>query len=371
MVHPVYVPRINNNDDEVRLTAVLVNPTEAVHVGRELAEVETEKATFVVEAERAGYVAGIAGAVGDTLTVGSVLLWLSDSPGEPAPGQGGAPPTDEAATANGQVVITAKAKLLLAEHGLEASAITASGGKISVADVEQYLAGNRGKATASAAREPAPAAEEMPAPGQAIPLTASERGMVRSVMWHRDEAAAAYLEITYDPKPWEEYAARYAEQNRLLSSPLLGLLKHHLARIAADHPRANSTLSGGRRYVYDVVNVGFTIQAGETLYLAVVRDVARMTPEAFLREFNRLHKQALRHKLEPADLQGATIGFSSMARWPVLRHIPILPPHVSLICAHTVALQGAASLGATYDHRVLSGADAYRILSRLAVPPGE
>jgi len=68
-------------------------------------------------------------------------------------------------------------------------------------------------------------------------------------------------------------------------------------------------------------------------------------------------------------LQGATVAFSSMARWQVARHVPILPPHVSLIVAHTVSKDNRAVLGATYDHRVLSGGDAVAILNRLAQPP--
>jgi hypothetical protein len=59
-----------------------------------------------------------------------------------------------------------------------------------------------------------------------------------------------------------------------------------------------------------------------------------------------------------------------MARWPVTRHMPILIPHTSLMIAHTASGSQAATLGATYDHRVLSGGDVVRVLQELAEPEG-
>jgi pyruvate dehydrogenase E2 component (dihydrolipoamide acetyltransferase) len=139
--------------------------------------------------------------------------------------------------------------------------------------------------------------------------------------------------------------------------------------VAAVNPRLNSTIVDGSRFAYDRVNAGFTIQVGEILYLTVIRDAAGLSAEEFLKAFNRLHKRAMGHKLTADELEGATVGFSSMARWPVRRHIPILPPFVSLTCAHARPPGGPGVLGATYDHRVLSGGDTYAILSQLIQPP--
>jgi hypothetical protein len=69
-------------------------------------------------------------------------------------------------------------------------------------------------------------------------------------------------------------------------------------------------------------------------------------------------------------LTGATISFSSMARWHVTRHVPVLPPYTSLIVAHAAAVNGRGTLGATYDHRVLTGFDALSAIRALSVPEG-
>jgi hypothetical protein len=58
-----------------------------------------------------------------------------------------------------------------------------------------------------------------------------------------------------------------------------------------------------------------------------------------------------------------------MARWNVSRHTPILPPQTALIIAHAAPKNSdKAVLGATYDHRVLTGFDVAQVLLALSRP---
>ena len=83
-----------------------------------------------------------------------------------------------------------------------------------------------------------------------------------------------------------------------------------------------------------------------------------------------VQRHAMAHKLPPSEASGATLSFSSMARWNVSRHIPILPPQTSLIVAHAAPKSaGRAVLGATYDHRLLTGFDVAQVLQALSRPP--
>lgn len=194
--------------------------------------------------------------------------------------------------------------------------------------------------------------------------------MLHTVLWHRDHAAAAYLELEYDPKPWEEYAAGYASENKLMLSPLLPLMAFRLALLGRDAAKINATIVNGRRYQYGPVNLGVTIQVGATLYLTVVRDTQDMDAARFIGALGEVQRHAMAHKLPPHEATGATLSFSSMARWNVSRHIPILPPHTALIIAHAAPKgSGKAILGASYDHRILSGFDVAQVLQALARPP--
>lgn len=191
--------------------------------------------------------------------------------------------------------------------------------------------------------------------------------MIRTVSWHRDHAAPGYVEIPLNSEAWNEYAREFQQRHRLLMSPLLGLMAHRLAVVAGKMPKINSTVSGTQRFVYDVVNLGFTVQTPQGLFLAVVNDAAGLDELEFANRLGALQRAAMRNKLRPEETQGATVAFSSMARWNVTRHIPVLFPHTALMVAHAAGEREAA-LGATYDHRVLTGAEAVEILHLLAAP---
>lgn len=363
MAEAIHVPRINNNDDEVKLVGLAVAVGGQVTKGQIIAQVETDKAVVDVEANADGYVLAVFGAVGDVVKVGGVLIWLGGTKDDPVPELAKA---KDAGTSMGSAP-TAKARTLLKEYGLDAAVVPASGERLSVDDIERYMAA-KGQALPSgvAATE---AGDLLPdVAGELKPLKSEDRGMLSTVLWHRDVAVPGYIEMTYDPALWDAYAQEFGQRRGLLLSPLLPLMAWRLVELARDNARLNSTIVGTRRYEYKEVNLGSTVQVGDVLYLAVVRDAARLDEVGFVHAMVDLQRRAAGHKLGPQETQGTTVGFSSMARWKVARHIPILSPQTALMVAHTVGSDGVAVLGATYDHRVMNGSEVASTLRKLSKP---
>lgn len=366
---PTYqtVPCVNINDEFVEIVSIDVKPGEFVNSGDVVATVETDKSMIDVVAEQDGYVLRIDCEPEQKVRVGAVMFWLGSSPDEVIPEQA----ADTPATASPTGHATAKARAMLKTLDLDPAQIPASGERLTVADIEAWLSrsGKMGRTTAPASATSR--REELPAvPGELQTLSAEAAGMLHTVMWHRDHAAAAYLELEYDPKPWEERAAAYATQHKLMLSPLLPLMAFRLAELSRERPLINSTIINNQRFQYTPVNLGFTVQAGAMLYLTVVRDTQDMDTASFISALGEVQRHAMAHKLPPQEASGATLSFSSMARWNVSRHIPILPPQTSLIIAHAAPKNGGnAVLGASYDHRVLTGFDVAQVLQALSRPP--
>jgi pyruvate/2-oxoglutarate dehydrogenase complex dihydrolipoamide acyltransferase (E2) component len=363
MALPIPIPRVNNNDDTVKLVRLAVAVGEQVHEGDLVFEVETEKAVVGIEAEQDGYVLAINHSVGDTVPVGAIAMWLGDTADEPVP-QDAAPAAAEAADEG----VTAKALLLLRRHNLSADAVPRSGPRLTAADVEAFVAAGE----EPPAEAPRPAGPNLPAAADLRPLTPAERGMVNTVTWQREHAVATYLEIDYDPRPWNDYAAAFARAGRQLLNPLLALIAYRLVRLAAE-ANANATiLEDGdlTRASYQHLNLGFTVQAGESLFLCVVDLADTLDESAFVARLGELQRRAMANRLAPVEMRGATIGFTSMARWGVRRHIPVLAPQTALMVAHCAPCPDGtqAVLGATYDHRLLTGFDVARLLQKLANP---
>ena len=369
MPFPLHVPRVNNNDDVVKITDLSVKEGDFVRRGQIVGSVETDKAVVDVEAESEGHVLKVIVRKGDTSPVGSVFLWLGAGADEPIP-ETPAPMAATAATVAVAGQPTAKARALLKELGVSAADIPCAGDRLTVADIENWLA-EPGRGVSSRSRAPAPETEEIPdVDGEYEELSPEAHGMMMTVQWHRDRAAPAYLEIEYDTGPWQEHASRFAKRHKLMLPPLMPLMALRLVEIAKATPRLNAAIVDGRCYRYRPVNLGFTVQVGEALYLTVVRDAQDMDARRFLDAMGDVQRRAMAHKLRASELAGATIAYSSMARWNVSRHIPILPPRTGLIVAHAAPRDSArAVLGVTYDHRLLSGFDVVRALERLAQPP--
>lgn len=363
MQKAIRTPRINNNDDSVRLVHVAVEVGAEVRNGDLVAEVETDKANYSVESEEAGFVLAICHKVGEELPVGSVLLWLGDSANETvSPDGDGAPKTAGTGA-------SLKARLLLRQYNLDEGLIPRAGDRLTADDVERYVQSKN--VTLPKAAAPDDPFDGLPAvSGKTQDLKPQERGMLRTVLWHRDCAVPGYVELPYDTRPWVEYAAAFQKSHRLMFDPLLSLLAFRLVGLSREHSLLNSTITGHSRYLYDHVNLGFMVQSGATLYMVVVQNAERMTEKEFVDKLTALQIAAMKKSLRSEETTGATLAFASMARWSIARHIPILPPHVSFIAAHVgAAADGSSHLGATYDHRILTGFDIAQLLWELSRPP--
>jgi pyruvate/2-oxoglutarate dehydrogenase complex dihydrolipoamide acyltransferase (E2) component len=360
---PLHTPRVNNNDDVVRLIRVHVKTGDLVQTGDLVAEVETEKASYTVEAPDSGFVLAVIPEIDAMVAVGSILMWIGTHPDDSIPAAipiVSAPPAAEP---------TLKAVQLLAKYGLRASDVPASGERLSAKDVEDYVhrKGLGGPAPPERSDDVITTTANPEVPGTFEELSTADRGMLRTVLWQRQHAVPGYVEVAYDASAWERAAADYQKQERSLMNPLLALMAFRLVNVVKENRRLNATIIGERRLVYDTINVGFTIQSDTTLYLVVIRDAGTMTCREFVDRLSQLQRRAMAHRLRGEETSGATVAFTSMARWDVTRHIPVLPPYTALTVAHAArSSDQRAVLGATYDHRVLTGYDALSALAEIS-----
>ena len=129
------LPDLGEGIAEAQIVRVMIKPGEKVARDQSLMEVETDKASFTVEADVDGVVLSIPPQINDLIEVGSVLLWTGSRPDEPVPDGGPARHSQRASTAP-----TVKASQLLAKYGLQASDVPCGGERLGAADVEAYVA---------------------------------------------------------------------------------------------------------------------------------------------------------------------------------------------------------------------------------------
>ena len=72
----IRIPKLGMSAVEVDVTAVHVRPHDDVKAGSPIAEIESEKLTFVIESEHDGLIVEVLAAPGDVRHVGDVIARL-------------------------------------------------------------------------------------------------------------------------------------------------------------------------------------------------------------------------------------------------------------------------------------------------------
>lgn len=361
----VVIPRINANDDELKLLAIHVAVGQNIVAGQVVAEVETSKAVVELNAPCNGYVLRIDMSVGHDVPVGQALLWLGENATDTAPAAQASGALDRSVIGSRRV--TTKALILLRQLNLDADKIPSSTEELTRDDVERYLLSSSAD---TKLEESAPGPDGVDAmDGEMVELTSWERAMCDSLSWHRNEAVPCYLEVPFDAEGWNQYSSAIASSTQTMTSPLLALLAHRTVEAVSNFPRVNAVLSGKHYHFRESVNLGFMVKAPKGLVMVTVANSNRMTQSEFVSTLSRLQRRAFASKLGQDESSGATLAFTSLANVGVVRHMPALPPNCSVIVAHSAPHDSSVRLGVTYDHRVLDGDTAARFLNFIACPP--
>lgn len=188
-----------------------------------------------------------------------------------------------------------------------------------------------------------------------------EKGIVSSVMWAKNNAVPAYAEKMVNLKALQLLSKQIKAEKNLLIDLEFTLLAWALVQYVKSHLELNAYYDNNAIIKYDEINLGFTIDVDGDLYIAVLRNSEKMNREFFIEQFFSIQRKAMKKDLSISELSGYTIGITSLAAFGVTKHIPILPPHTSIMVAHSAKLPNFlndadwSNIGVTYDHRIHTG----------------
>ncbi|MBL0229306.1 MAG: 2-oxo acid dehydrogenase subunit E2 [Moraxellaceae bacterium] len=124
------------------------------------------------------------------------------------------------------------------------------------------------------------------------------------------------------------------------------------------------------------VNLGLAVNTPHGLFVPVIRQANLLTPSQLIQQIKTLKQAAQQHQLTPAQLQGATISLSNFGMMAGRFATPmIVPPQVAIIGIGKIEQRAVLSkkgkvktktvipLSLSFDHRVLTGAEAAQFLA--------
>jgi len=375
MAIKVGMPNLGHTMEEGTVVNWLKQPGEAVTRGEPLAEVESDKVVFTIEAPATGLLLRVLVAAEGVAKVGQALGYIGAA-GERVP-EAETTPTPTATSAVAVAVqpptptappigrlsaerarISPLARRLAQEHGLDPEQLTGTGPRGSVTQ-EDVLA-----AVAAATAAPAlPIAERRPL--RAMRRTIAQR-MTQS--WQQAPHVTEMMEV--DMAAADQYRAAQG-------LAYTDLIVAAAARALVEHPHLNAALVDDAVEIYAVVNIGLAVALEDGLVTPVLRDAAHHS----LAEINQLRRalveKATKGQLGLDDLAGGTFTITNLGAEGVRYFTPILnPPQAAILGVGSIAPRAVVIAGGlqarptldlslTFDHRVVDGLPAARFLARI------
>ena len=344
-----------------------------------LLEISTDKVTVEIAAPVTGILREILKPADQPVEAGEVLGRIeagAAAAAQPTPPARQVTATGEPAAPAAE--LTPAVRRLLAEHGLQASAVTGTGreGRITAQDVESYLAARKGA--------PSTTDSATAIPSRKVPHT----GMRRSIAQHMSQSVAVAPHVTSVFEADLSAIVAHREAHRAAFEADGAKLTYTAyfihASVAALQavPEANSRWHDDALELFEDCNIGVATalpQGG--LILPVIQRAQTLDLKATAERLQDLTQRARAGALKPKDVQGGTFSISNHGVSGSLVAAPIvIPQPQSAILGvgklerrpvarerggkEAVEVRPMCYVTLTIDHRVLDGYQANAFLTR-------
>ena len=382
----ILMPQLGETVTEGTVTVWHKKVGDAVKTDEVLFEVSTDKVETEVPAPADGVLAEITVEEGITVdvgvTLGVIAETISDAPAnevKPAPIK--QTPAVQSAKANrhderGQP-LSPVVRRLLAEHGIDSSAITGTGrdGRITRRDVLSAVAETDRTA------QPGPGGTE----AGAIPLSRIRKNIGEHMVRSKATSPHVLQAVEADFHSVEKARATHGNAWRdaySFSLSYLPFISRAIVEAISEFPRVNASIDGDNLEIHRSVNLGIAVDLGfEGLVVPVIKDAqdAKLQDLAFT--IRDLAVRAREGKLGADDLAGGTYTLSNSGPFGTLITAPIInQPQVAILSSDgvrkkpvviegeggdSIAIRPIGVLAQSFDHRAFDGAYSAAFLNRL------
>jgi len=387
----IKVPTVGESISEVTLLKWTKNDGDYVDRDEVIAELESEKATFEVNAEKAG-VLKTAAKEGDTLKIGDTLASIDESAAKPesakqpetatAKPEAAQPKAEEKKTAaveekssaspDAGVKATPVASAMIADKKVNPSTITPSGanGKILKDDVLAALS--------SPGRLPGAALftrSEKPEKMSNLRKTISRR-----LVEAKNTTAMLTTFNEVDMKPIMDLRTKYKEAFNKKHGVNLGFMSFFTKAACyalKEWPSVNAYIDGDNIIYHDYCDISIAVSAPRGLVVPVIRNAESLSMAEIEKKVVELATKAKESKLTIEEMTGGTFTLTNGGVFGSLMSTPIINiPQSAILGMHKIqerpmAINGQVVikpmmyLALSYDHRIIDGRESVSFLVRV------
>ncbi len=393
----IKVPSVGESINEVTLTKWIKNDGDWVNRDEVIAELESEKATFEINAEKAGILHTIA-KENDTLKIGDIVSTIDDKAEKPA-----AVPKDDVAekkdskklesitpskdskekketkaeeksepVINKDVKATPVAAAILADKKVDVKKVTPTGsnGKITKHDVLDALT-NPGRAVGKELFGREERLEKM---------SNLRRTISRRLVEAKNSTAMLTTFNEVDMSAIMDLRSKYKEIFKKQHEVNLGFMSFFTKACCfalQEWPAVNAGIDGDNIIYHDYCDISIAVSSPKGLVVPVIRNAESLSMADIEKEVVQLATKAKESKLTIEEMTGGTFTITNGGIFGSLMSTPIINiPQSAILGMHNiverpVAVKGQVVikpmmyLAVSYDHRIIDGRESVSFLVRV------
>ncbi len=379
----IKVPTVGESINEVTLVKWNKKQGDWVERDEVIAELESEKATFELNAEQAGLLT-IVGKEGDTLKIGDLVAHIDDKAERPATAAVVEAPVKQevkketpivvATTAAAEVKATPVAAAIIADKKMDASAVKPTGpqGKIVKQDVLDAL-NNPGKVINA---------------GKALfsrdirneKMSNLRKTVSRRLVEAKNTTAMLTTFNEVDMGRILEIRTKNKDKFKETHGVNLGFMSFFTKAVCIalqEWPSVNAYINGDEIVFHDYCDISIAVSAPKGLVVPVIRNAESLSMAEIEATVVQLATKARENKLSMEEMQGGTFTITNGGVFGSLMSTPIINiPQSAILGMHKiqerpmaingqVVIRSMMYLALSYDHRIIDGRESVSFLVRV------
>jgi 2-oxoglutarate dehydrogenase E2 component (dihydrolipoamide succinyltransferase) len=386
------IPSVGESVTQVTIAAWLKQDGDYVEMDEAVAELESDKATVELNAEKSG-VLKILIEEGEDVEIGVTVATIDTDAAAPegAPAKAEAPEpaapkaetpapkaeasslakplNDETKTSYATGTPSPAASKILAEKGISTSTVHGTGkdGRITKYDAIMAEAGAMDYSTPT---EPSRNQERQK-------MSNLRKTIARRLVSAKNETAMLTTFNEVNMQPIFDTRNKYKEKFREVHGVNLGFMSFFTRACALalqQYPKVNAFLDGEEMVMNDFVDVSIAVSSPKGLMVPVMRNVENMTMWEIEAEVKRLALKARDAKLTIPEMTGGTFTITNGGVFGSMLSTPIInPPQSAILGMHNIVERAVVENGnivarpimyvaLSYDHRIIDGKESVGFL---------
>lgn len=378
----INVPTVGESISEVTIARWNKKTGDYVEMDELLCELESDKATFELNAEASGLLT-THGNEGDTIKVGDLIAEINTEAARPEgsvqPEKTAAPKTEATAPAKKEEEPAKTnyatgsagpaAQKILAEKGINPASVVGSGkdGRILKSDALKAEL----KTTQNEQKSRVDRVEKM---------TSLRKTVSKRLLAAKNETAMLTTFNEVDMKPIMDLRNQFKNQFKETHGVNLGFMSFFTKAVCValqQFPAVNAYLNGEEIIYHDYCDISIAVSAPKGLVVPVIRNAESMSLAEVESEVLRLAGKARDNKLSIEEMTGGTFTITNGGVFGSMLSTPIInPPQSAILGMHNIVERPVVQNGQivirpimyvalSYDHRIIDGRESVGFLVKV------